>query len=144
MYQTRSFTESDCAAVKALVDRTIESSYLGVYPPSAVTFFKDYHSLESILGDAHAGSTLVIEKEGSLRATGTLLGTNVRRMFVDPGMQGRGLGHLLLTKLESRRRACKVSRHSTSPARCPPATATCITVIALRAKKRSRCLMASH
>jgi hypothetical protein len=49
MRLTRAFAESDLAAVKALVDRTIDVSYAGIYPPAAITFFKEYHSSECIL-----------------------------------------------------------------------------------------------
>lgn len=104
MFLTRSFVETDLAAVKALVDRTIDISYACVYPPAAIAFFKDYHSPENILADAKMGHTLVIEEDGSLLATGTLLGTNVRRMFVDPAAQGHGLGDALLTSLEKHAR----------------------------------------
>ena len=106
MSQTRTFVTADLVAVKALVDRTIDVSYAGVYPPAVITFFKEYHCRECILADAQAGHTLVIEEDGALLATGTLLGTNVRRMFVDPAMQGRGLGFALLTSLE--KYACRV------------------------------------
>lgn len=104
MFAARLFTEDDLGTVKTLVDRTIDACYTGVYPPAAVAFFKEYHSLECILDDARAGHTLVIEEDGALIATGTLLGTNVRRMFVDPAAQGRGLGHTLLTHLEAHAR----------------------------------------
>jgi GNAT superfamily N-acetyltransferase len=100
MRLTRAFAESDLAAVKALVDRTIDVSYAGIYPPAAITFFKEYHSSECILADAQTGYALVIEENGALVATGALLGTNVRRMLVDPAMQGCGLGSALLSSLE--------------------------------------------
>lgn len=104
MFLTRLFFEPDLVAVKALVDRTIDVSYAGVYPPAAIAFFKDYHCCENILDDARAGHTLVIEENGILLATGTLLGTNVRRMFVDPAAQGRGLGQALILRLEEHAR----------------------------------------
>lgn len=106
MRQTRTFVETDLAAVKALVDRTIDVSYAGIYPPAVIRFFKEYHRQECILADAQMGHTLVIEEDGVLLATGTLLGTNVRRMFVDPDVQGRGLGFALLTSIEEY--ACRV------------------------------------
>ena len=104
MFAARPFVEADLAAVKALVDHTIDVSYAEVYQPAAIAFFKEYHSRGCILGDARAGHTLVIEEEGDLIATGTLLGTNVRRMFVDPTAQGRGLGQALLSSLEEHAR----------------------------------------
>lgn len=104
MFALRSFAEADLTAVKALIDRTIDASYTGVYSPEAIAFFKEYHSPQCILSDARAGHTLVIEDEGKLVATGTLLRTNVRRMFVDPAAQGHGLGHKLLLTLEEHAR----------------------------------------
>ena len=104
MLVTRAFVEADLDAVKALVDRTIDVSYAGVYPPAVIAFFKEYHSRDCILDDAQAGHTLVVEEDGTLIATGTLLGTNVRRMFVDPAAQGRGLGNMLLSSLEEHAR----------------------------------------
>lgn len=100
MPPTRRFIEADLDPLKTLVDRTLDVSYADFYPPEAIAFFKDYHSSENILNDAAAGHTLVIEDGSKLIATGTLLQTNVRRMFVDPAAQGHGLGHALLSKLE--------------------------------------------
>lgn len=104
MLLTRPFVAADLDAVKALVDHTIDVSYADAYQPAAIAFFKEYHSRECIMGDAQAGHTLVIEEDGALIATGTLLGTNVRRMFVDPTAQGRGLGQALLSSLEEHAR----------------------------------------
>ena len=114
----RPFAEADLDAVKTLVDHTIDVSYADVYQPTAIAFFKEYHSRECILGDSQAGHTLVIE-EGALIATGTLLGTNVRRMFVDPTAQGRGLGQALLSSLEEHARGLGLTAldlHSSLPA----------------------------
>jgi hypothetical protein len=55
MFLTCSFVETDLAALKALVDRTIDISYAGVYPSAVIKFFREYHHRENILADAQAG-----------------------------------------------------------------------------------------
>lgn len=102
----RTFIYTDLATVKNLVYRTIDVSYSGCYPETAIVFFKEYHGEECILADALEGRTLILEESGAILATGTLLGTNIRRMFVDPAQQGRGLGSVLLAHLEEH--ACHV------------------------------------
>lgn len=106
----RQFRDADTEALKVLIDTTIDACYTGVYPPAAVSFFKKYHSLECIAEDARAGYTIVVEANGDVIATGTLLGTNVRRMFVSPTAQGRGLGHMMLTRLEQYARETGLTR----------------------------------
>jgi GNAT superfamily N-acetyltransferase len=102
--QVRRFVEADLGDVKRLVDDTIDASYAGAYSPAAIAFFKEYHSRQAILDDAAAGYTLVVENDGVLLATGTLIGTNVRRMFVSPSEQSHGLGNKLLSGLEEHAR----------------------------------------
>lgn len=120
MHLTRPFVEPDLAALKALVDRTIEACYTPMYPPAAVAFFKEHHSEDAILADARAGHTLVIAEGKALLATGTLLGTTIRRMFVDPARQGQGLGGALLNNLEEYARGAGLAEldlHASLPAR---------------------------
>jgi len=98
----REFRETDLLAVKSLVHRTIAVCYPGYYCMEAVRFFANYHSEEAIRRDAREGATLVIEKAGRILGTGTLLGDEIKRVFVDPGMQKYGLGRLLMRRLEEK------------------------------------------
>jgi GNAT superfamily N-acetyltransferase len=83
--QIREFGKEDLPSVYRLVQNTIDISYHEAYPIEAIEFFKDHHSKKNILNDA---------------ATGTLLGTNVRRVFVSPVHQHRGIGQLIAQELE--------------------------------------------
>ncbi len=96
---TRAFEEGDLATIRNLICDTIDRSYTGAYPASAISFFKDYHKESSILDDSRKGLTLVVEIDGSITATGTLLGDEIKRMFVSPDMQGKGLGRFLMDEL---------------------------------------------
>ena len=96
----RKMKEADLQSVYALVRNTIQVSYAGVYPPEAIVFFLDYHSPENILKDLNAGYIVVIESGGQILGTGTLLGTNIRRVFINPQHQRQGIGKIIADKLE--------------------------------------------
>jgi len=96
----RRFTKDDLPVVKALIDRTIEVSYKAVYPVEAIEFFKNHHSREHILTDAERGCSILILAEKRIVGTGTLIGTNIRRVFVDPSVQGKGVGKMIMNDLE--------------------------------------------
>ena len=86
--------------MKRLTYKTIEVSYSDVYPEEAIEYFKDYHSEEYILNDARDGYTIILDFSGKIIGTGTLLGTNIRQVFIDPSYQYRGFGKLVMHKLE--------------------------------------------
>ena len=97
----RGFRDADAVAVHALIDRTIDACYVGVYPPRAVEFFKEFHSLEAVGNRASAGVVVVIEDGSGIIATGARTGHEITGVFVAPEMQGAGLGALVMDELES-------------------------------------------
>jgi GNAT superfamily N-acetyltransferase len=105
----RRFREADLPGVLRLVHGTIDACYTGVYPPNAVRRFKELHAEAQILGDAHAGITLVAEAGGRPVGTGTVVGEHVKRVFVDRSRQGEGIGRAIMTRLESEARRAGAS-----------------------------------
>jgi N-acetylglutamate synthase-like GNAT family acetyltransferase len=100
--QVREFTEGDIPAVYSLLQNTIETSYREVYPPEAIELFKDHHSEEQILTDAAGGYMVVAEYNGEILGTGTLSGSNMRRVYINPPHQHRGIGKLITQELEKK------------------------------------------
>jgi len=96
----REFKSDDLPAIKALVNQTIDICYVGVYPREAMQFFKDWHSNDRILADAEEGCTVVLEQDGQVIGTGTVAGNEIKRVFVGPVFQKRGLGRLIMQVLE--------------------------------------------
>ena len=80
----RDFRSTDLEAVRNLICRTIDISYPVAYSTEAIHFFKAFHSDERILDDAREGYTVVLELDGRIVATGTLTGSHVYRVFVEP------------------------------------------------------------
>ncbi len=96
----REFQRADLPALKALVHQTIALCYPGHYCAEAVRFFIDYHNEEAILRDARAGRTIVLDKAGRVLGTGTLVGAEIKRVFVNPAFQKQGCGRRIVRHLE--------------------------------------------
>jgi GNAT superfamily N-acetyltransferase len=95
----RKFRVEDLEVVKQLVDTTITISYREAYPQEAIDYFLLFHSSENIREDAERGCTIVLETD-RIVGTGTLLGSEIKRVFVDPSLHRLGLGALLIEALE--------------------------------------------
>jgi len=102
--ELRAFAPRDLSAVSAMIHRTIDVSYAGVYPPLAIAHFHEHHTADKIAADAEQGYAVVLERDGRIVATGTLVGDDVRRVYVDPACQGQGLGTAIMRALEDRAR----------------------------------------
>jgi N-acetylglutamate synthase-like GNAT family acetyltransferase len=98
----RRFRRSDLPAVRRLIYNTIEICYSADYPKEAIKFFKDYHSDKNILKGAAKGYTIVLEINNRIIGTGTIIDSHIMRVFVNPNFQKRGLGKLIMLKLEGK------------------------------------------
>jgi citrate lyase synthetase len=96
------FDEQELQSVYRLIQNTIDISYSKVYPQEVIRFFKEWHSKEHILDDAIAGYTVVAKLDNEIIGTGTLFGTNIRRVFIHPLHQYTGTGKLIVRDLERR------------------------------------------
>jgi GNAT superfamily N-acetyltransferase len=98
----RKFKKADLADVKNLIYKTIDTCYSGIYCAEAVRFFKNWHCDEKILKNAKEGYTIVLEKNSRIVGTGTLIGDEIVRVFVDFTFQKRGFGKLIMRELEQK------------------------------------------
>jgi GNAT superfamily N-acetyltransferase len=97
----RRFEDQDLLALTRLIHDTIDISYTEVYPPRAVTFFKSFHSEEKILDRCQSGAVFVMEENGVLVGTGSLVDGAIFAVFVDPRLQKGGRGKALMNALEN-------------------------------------------
>ncbi|MBN2181840.1 MAG: GNAT family N-acetyltransferase [Sedimentisphaerales bacterium] len=98
--KVRKFEGSDLDVVRDLIHITIDACYPEHYCAEAVQFFKDWHYDEKILKNAAEGYTIVLEQNGRIVGTGTLIGNEIVRVFIDPAFQKSGFGKLVMQKLE--------------------------------------------
>jgi GNAT superfamily N-acetyltransferase len=100
--EIREFEKNDLAAVKDLVDKTIDICYSNIYCVEAVKFFKDWHHHDKILKNAKEGYTIILERDGRMVGTGTVVGNEIARVFIEPEFQKCGFGKLIMQKLEEK------------------------------------------
>ncbi|OHB83535.1 MAG: hypothetical protein A2Z38_11365 [Planctomycetes bacterium RBG_19FT_COMBO_48_8] len=92
----------DLSGLRELIYKTIDACYSGIYCAEAVKFFKDWHCDEKILKNAKEGYTIVVEKNNQIIGTGTIVGDEIMRVFVNPAFQKRGVGKLIMRRLEQK------------------------------------------
>ena len=98
----RKFDREEVNLLYKMIQATIDISYCKVYPPEAVDYFKECHAIGDILNDAQHGYMVVAECNGEILGTGTLLGSNVRRVYVDSVHQREGIGKQIVADIERR------------------------------------------
>ena len=84
---------------------TIKVSYVEYYPEEAINHFIVYSNTADILDDAQNNYVIVIKSENKIIATGTLRYSHIKRVFVSPKYQGKGLGKLIMQDLEQNAKA---------------------------------------
>lgn len=101
----RSIDPKDAQIVCDVIHTTIDGIYTSVYPPRTVQFFKDFHSVDSIIERTQKGHVLVVKEDGSIVGTAASLDNRIFGMFVLPDYQGRGYGRDLMDALETQIKA---------------------------------------
>ena len=100
----RKFRKSDIGRLQRLIFDTIDASYSGVYLPRAVQFFKEFHAKHRIIERGRTGTMLVLEENGELVATGSIVDCEILAVFVHPKFQHGGRGKALMQDLEDEAR----------------------------------------
>jgi GNAT superfamily N-acetyltransferase len=96
----REYNKKDLKRLKFIVRQTIKKSYTGIYPEEAIEYFLKLHSLKNMEEDIPKGNTFVVELEGEIIATGSIVEDEIKRVFILPEHQGRGFGRKIMKKLE--------------------------------------------
>jgi GNAT superfamily N-acetyltransferase len=98
----REFRLADLDGVKKLINKTIDVCYNGFYLEEVMNYFDMYNWDGNILKAARDGYIVVVETQGKIVGTGSVIGNVILRVFVDPGYQKQGLGRIIMNELESR------------------------------------------
>lgn len=96
----RGYNKKDLERLVFIVHTTINKSYAGIYPEEAIEYFLNLHSMENMEKDIPKGFTFILEEEGQIIASGSIVGNEIKRVFVLPGYQGRGFGKKIMKKIE--------------------------------------------
>jgi GNAT superfamily N-acetyltransferase len=96
----RDYNEKDLDRLKFIVHTTVKKTYTGIYPQEAIEYFLNLHSKENMGKDVPKGFTFMLELEGEIIASGSIVGNEIKRVFVLPEYQGRGYGRKIMAKIE--------------------------------------------
>jgi len=80
----RNYEHTDLRQLYDMIQKTIAGSYPDHYPGRAVQYFQAYHSEANISKREQLGEIIVIEKEGKIVATGSLVKDEITGVFVLP------------------------------------------------------------
>ena len=97
----RFYKDNDIDQLYDLIQETIAISYPSHYPEKAVQYFKNHHSKKNIKKRNETGQILVIEKNGKIIGTGSIVHNEITGLFIHPNCQKTGLGNMIMTELES-------------------------------------------
>ncbi len=100
--KTEEFNPNDIDELYIFIVETIRVSYFGYYPEEAISHFIEYSNTKDILEDAKKNYVVVIKDKNKIVATGTLIYTHIKRVFVSPDFQGKGLGKMIMGELEQK------------------------------------------
>ena len=104
-WKTQLFNKKDIDELYHFIVDTIHTSYISYYPEEAINLFIEYSNKHDILDDAENNYVIVIKDNNSIVATGSLIYTRIKRVYVSPKYQGKGLGKLIMNELEAKARA---------------------------------------
>ena len=93
--------DGDADHISALVQHTIRVSNSQDYSAAIIDRVADSFSAEAVLGLIRQRVVFVAVDAENLVGTASLDGEVVRRVFVHPEMQGRGIGHRLMNAIEA-------------------------------------------
>jgi len=98
----REFELSDLESIRKLIKKTIDVCYNGFYFKEVMDYFDMYNWYGNILKVARDGYITVLEIQGKIVGTGSIIGNVILRVFVDPSYQKQGLGRMIMKELEMR------------------------------------------
>jgi putative acetyltransferase len=105
----RDATADDAAAISALVQRTAQVSNRHDYSTEALAWIVANFAVEKIADRMRARHTFVCLLDGRIVGTIGLGGDRLRTLFVEPDLQGSGVGARLVAHLEAHARCAGVA-----------------------------------
>ncbi|MBN1695325.1 GNAT family N-acetyltransferase [candidate division WOR-3 bacterium] len=96
----RNYGKKDLERLIFIVHTTIKKAYTGVYPDEAIEYFLNLHSKENIEKDIPNGCTFMLELDGKIIASGSIVESEIKRVFVLPRYQGKGYGRKIMARIE--------------------------------------------
>jgi ribosomal protein S18 acetylase RimI-like enzyme len=97
----RKFQDRDAGEVSVLIKRCLRKVNSKDYSKKVIDFMCKYFTLDKILENSKKLRTLVVIDDNEVLGTASLRDNKILMVFVDPRVQGKGVGKKLVKKLES-------------------------------------------
>jgi citrate lyase synthetase len=109
--------ETDLISLRKLIHKTIESCYSAYYDIPPIQSIKEFYNNENITEHAYHGYMLVYYIDGKLVGTGSLNKHRINSLFIDPAIQGKGIGKRIMYSLQ-----CEAEKQNIKilELQCPP------------------------
>lgn len=109
-YIIREFKESDLDKIHEIIKYHLINTYSKIYSQKIIEYYFEYHSKKNILKKSIKGYTVIIEKEGEIMGFGNLLDNYVSMIFVHNRHVYKGIGKLIMRKLEYKAKTNNISK----------------------------------
>ncbi len=100
-FEIKRLDKGDSERIVDLVHEVISFSLGNIYPPSALKWFYDYHSVKSVEDELNSNAVIygAYDKD-KLIGTVTYYDNELKRLFIHPDFQKMGIGKVFMSKVE--------------------------------------------
>jgi GNAT superfamily N-acetyltransferase len=115
----RKFKKSDAECISEIIWAALDINNSKDYGSDVLHSMKKEYTSEHILALSQKRTFLVAEDVGGIIGVGGLEGSHICSVFVDPSQQGKGVGRLIMQKLEflAKKKYSSVFLHSSLTAK---------------------------
>jgi GNAT superfamily N-acetyltransferase len=96
----RKASSEDLASCSELIQQVIGQVNAKHYSPDIICAWQECNALPNLEEEIKRTDFIVYEEKGAIIGVGAIEGSHIKKVYVSPNYQGRGLGKMLLESLE--------------------------------------------
>ncbi len=96
----RKASKEDLVNCSELIQTVIGQVNAKHYSPEIIRAWQEYNTLPNLEEEIKRTDFIVYEEKGAIVGVGAIEGAHIKKVYVSPNYQGRGLGKVLLESLE--------------------------------------------
>lgn len=96
----RKICDKDLPACSKLICQVIQEIEAKYYSPEVITGWQDYNSLSNLKEEAKNTEFIVYEKDERILGVGAIAQNHIKKVYVSPAHQKKGIGRSLVDCLE--------------------------------------------
>ncbi|MDD5331883.1 MAG: GNAT family N-acetyltransferase [Candidatus Nanoarchaeia archaeon] len=100
----RKASKEDLINCSELIQTVIGQVNAKYYSPEIILAWQEYNALLNLEEEIKHTDFIVYEEKGAIVGVGAIEGAHIKKIYVSPNYQGKGLGKVILESLEQRAR----------------------------------------